>query len=136
MGLRAHLPQLILLPLAGWALLQLLGFRGAGNAALWLAGAVVVHDFLLLPAYSALDAVARRAAGGAINHVRVPAALSLLVLAVFWPSISGASDGAFRRASGISHQGYFTRWLLFSAALFAISGALYLVRRTGRDPAT
>ena len=68
-----------------------------------------------------------------INYVRVPAGLSLLMLLVFWSTIRGRGEGAYTHVSGRTWDGYALRWLLVSAALFAGSTALYLVRRRGRD---
>jgi uncharacterized membrane protein len=130
------LAHLILLPLSGWALLTVLDFRAASNVVLWLVGAVILHDLVLLPAYSTLDRLARTATRSAINYVRVPAGLSLLMLVMFWGTIRGKGEGAFRRVSGLEYEGYFARWLLVTAALFALSAAVYFVRtRTGRQPA-
>jgi hypothetical protein len=123
------LAHLILLPLIGWALLTVLDFRAASNVVLWLVAAVVLHDLLLLPAYSALDRIGQATVRGAINHVRVPLGLSLLMLLVFWGTIRGKGEGAYRNVSGLEYEGYVARWLLVSAALFAVSGALYLLRR-------
>ena len=53
------LAHLALLPLAAWALLTVLDFRAASNVVLWLVGAVILHDLVLLPAYSALDRARR-----------------------------------------------------------------------------
>ena len=90
---------------------------------------MILHDLVLLPAYSALDRVGRASpCAGAINYVRVPAGLSLLMLLVFWGTIRGKGEGAYPRVSGLEYEGYVARWLLVSAALFAISGALYLLR--------
>jgi hypothetical protein len=125
------LAHLILLPIVGWALLTVLDFRAASNVVLWLIGAVILHDLILLPAYSTLDRLAQRATRSTVNYVRVPAGLSLLMLLVFWGTIRGKGDGAFHYVSGLSYEGYFGRWLLVSAALFAISGAVFLVRRGG-----
>jgi uncharacterized membrane protein len=122
------LAHLILLPLSGWALLTVLDFRAAANVVAWLIGAVILHDLVLLPAYSTLDRLARTAARGAVNYVRVPAGLSLLMLLVFWGTIRGNGEGAYKRVSGLEYEGYFSRWLLVTAALFALSGALYLLR--------
>jgi hypothetical protein len=122
------LAHLILLPLSGWALLTVLDFRAAPNVVAWLIGAVILHDLVLLPAYSTLDRLARTAARGAVNYVRVPAGLSLLMLLVFWGTIRGNGEGAYKRVSGLEYEGYFSRWLLVTAALFALSGALYLLR--------
>jgi hypothetical protein len=122
------LAHLLLLPLVAWALLTVLDFRAASNVVLWLVGAVILHDLLLLPAYSALDRVARVPLRGAINYVRVPAGLSLLTLLVFWGTIRGKGEGAYARVSGLEYEGYVARWLLLTAALFVVSGALYLLR--------
>jgi hypothetical protein len=125
------LAHLILLPIVGWALLTALDFRAADNVVVWLVAAVIAHDLILLPAYSGLDRLARLAAGDAVNHIRVPAGLSLLLLLVFWSTIRGTGDGAFHYVSGLHYHGYAQRWLLVSAGLFAVSGALYLARRAG-----
>ena len=123
----------VLLPLCAWALLELLGGSGAGRIALWLAAAVVVHDLVVLPLYSGADRAAQVALGGAVNHVRIPAALSLLMLVVFWGTITGAGEPAYRATSGETFEGYVGRWLLATAALFAASGVLYLLRRGSRS---
>jgi hypothetical protein len=127
------LAHLALLPFCAWALLEVLGARAAANVAVWLVACVILHDLVVLPLYSAADRGARRATGAAINFVRVPAALSLLMLAVYFGVISGRGEGAFRAASGLEYEGYAARWLLVSAALFAASGLLYLVRRGSRS---
>jgi hypothetical protein len=125
------LAHLILLPIVAWALLTVLDFRAASNVVLWLVSAVILHDLLLLPAYSTLDRLAQRATRGAVNYVRVPAGLSLLMLLVFWGTIRGKGTGNFHFASGLSYHGYFGRWLLVTAALFALSGAVLLARQAG-----
>jgi hypothetical protein len=123
------LAHLALLPLAAWALLQVLDLDTAGRVLLWLAGAVVAHDLVLLPFYSLLDRVAARAAPGpAVNYVRVPAGLALLLGLVYLGEISGRSDAAFRRASGLAYEDSLARWLIASAILFLLAGALYLWR--------
>ena len=127
------LAHLAAFAVAGYALLQVLGARGARDVVVWLVAAVVLHELVLLPAYSALDRAARRAAGPAINFLRVPVALSALLALVYFPVISGRGEGAFRRVSGIGFDGYLERWLLVSVLLFAGSLALWLLR--GRRPA-
>jgi hypothetical protein len=125
------LAYLAFLPLCAWALLEMLGGRGAANIALWLVACVVVIDLVVLPLYSGLDLAGRQAFRGAINYIRVPVALSLLMLVVFWGTIGERGEGAYRVASGLEYEGYATRWLLVSAALFAGSGLIYLARRGG-----
>ena len=127
------LAYLALLPLCAWALLELLGGRNAERIALWLVAAVVVHDLIALPLYAGADRAAQAVLRGAVNYVRIPAALSLLMLVVFWGTIAGAGERAYRATSGESFEGHAARWLLVTAALFAGSGLLYLLRRGSRS---
>lgn len=115
--------------LALYALLQLFGIRDARYAVAWLIGAVVLHDAILWPLYSGADALARSALGRAVNAVRVPAGLSLVLLLAFFPIIASKGEGAYARVAGRDWSGYATRWVLVTAALFALSGAVYLARR-------
>lgn len=130
MRLLAHLA---LLPVCAWALVQVFGVsssKAAMGVAIWLLAAAIVHDFLVFPLYSSLDRVARGALRGArVNYVRIPAGLSLLLLCVFWGTIGGKGEGAYHAVSGRAFDGYGTRWLLLTAALFAASGVIYLARR-------
>jgi hypothetical protein len=120
------LAHLAVLPLVAWALLQVVDRPDAPRILLWLALSAVVHDFVLLPFYSVLDRAAQRAAPRpAVNYVRVPALLSGLLLLVFYPAISGTGEPSLERTSGLTYDGYLARWLLITAALFALSGALY-----------
>ena len=122
------LAHLAVLPLAAWALLQVADRPDGARILVWLALSAVVHDLVLLPFYGLLDRVGRRAAGPAVNYVRAPALLSGLLLLVFFPVISGKGEPSFTRASGLTYDGYLARWLLITAALFALSGAIYLLR--------
>lgn len=128
-----RLAYLALLPLCAWALLEVLGGGGASRIALWLVAAAVVHDLIVLPLYSGADRGARALLGRSVNYVRIPAALSLLMLIVFWGTISGAGERAYRATSGETFDGHAARWLLATAALFAGSGLVYLLRRGSRS---
>jgi hypothetical protein len=130
--MRLLLGYLTLLPLCAWALLEMLDNAAAQRIAIWLVACVLLHDLVLFPLYSGADRGLRRLAGGAVNYLRVPAGLSVLLLVVFWGTISGAGERAYRATSGQTFDGYATRWLLISAALFAGSAAVYLVRRGSR----
>jgi hypothetical protein len=127
------LAHLVLLPLCLWALVEVFSVsssKAAMGIATWLVAAVILHDLVVLPLYSGVDRAARLGLRGpAINYVRVPAALSLLLLVVFWGTIGGRGEGAYHAVSGRSFEGYATRWLLVTAALFTASGLVYLVRR-------
>jgi hypothetical protein len=122
------LAHLVALPLAAFALLEIAERPSAARILLWLAASVLLHDLVLLPFYGLLDRAGRRAAGPAINYVRVPALVAGLLGLVYFPAISGKSAPVFSGVSGLEHEGYLTRWLLITAALFAASAALYLVR--------
>jgi len=130
-----------------WALAQALEVLGdPGRFLIWLGGAVVLHDLVLLPAYSALGLLAAGALTGgeqrgrlriaALNHLRVPALLSGLALLVWFPLVLGVADSTFERANGLSNEIYLERWLLLTAVLFAGSALLLALRarRLARAP--
>jgi hypothetical protein len=108
---------------------------------LWLGGSIVAHDLVLFPLYALLGALVASAflPGGrrsrlriaALNHLRVPALLSGLLLLVWYPLVAGPADRTFMRVTGLSKDVYLERWLLFSAALFAASAVLFVLRLPG-----
>jgi hypothetical protein len=123
------LAHLAALALAAWALLQALQLGGAERIVLWLAGAVLLHDLVLWPAYTTLDRLARRGRpAGWANYVRIPVGLSALLLLVFFPVMCGKGEATYTRVSGQSWEGYAARWLVVSAVLFVVAGGLYLLR--------
>ncbi len=123
------LAHLAAFALAAWALLQALQLGGAERIVLWLVGAIVLHDFVLWPAYTTLDRLARRGRPvGWANYVRVPVGVSAVLLLAFFPVMCGKGEAAYTRVSGEEWEGYAARWLLVSAVLFLVSGALYLAR--------
>ncbi len=116
--------------LAAYAIVQIFTLGAAGNAMVWLIGAVLLHDAILWPVYSGVDGAGSRLLGpGAINYVRIPLGLSLLLLLVFSPEILGKGANAYRNASGQTYDGYLARWLVVSAALFVISAIVFIARR-------
>ncbi|SMF84675.1 hypothetical protein SAMN02745830_06858 [Streptomyces sp. Amel2xC10] len=139
--------QLLLLAcsftLAAYAGVRLLADDWLG-VALWIVGAAVLHDLVLLPLYAAadralvrgLDTTGRRAW---TMYVRVPAALSGLLLLVWFPLIGGMVDRRYRSATGLSPDGFLARWLLITAVLFGGSALLLALRlrsaRKRRPPA-
>jgi uncharacterized membrane protein len=108
---------------------------------LWLGGSIVAHDLILFPLYALAGvllaaALLRRAPRSrlrvaALNHVRVPALLSGLLLLVWYPLVAGPADRGFTRLTGLSKDVYFGRWLLLSAALFAGSAVVFALRLPG-----
>jgi hypothetical protein len=98
------------------------------NLALWLIAGALLHDLVLLPAYSAVDAGLRRVPGRAANFVRVPAMLSGITLLVYAPRILDRQPQNTVRSLGHPPADYLGRWLALTAALFALSGLAYAVR--------
>lgn len=128
--------QLLLLAcsfaLAGYAGVRL--FAGDWfKVGLWFVGAAVLHDLVLVPLYAAADRTVAGALGAVhrrawIPYVRVPAALSGLLLLVWFPLISGRAAGRYRLLTGLSPDGFLARWLLITAFLFGGSALLLVLR--------
>ncbi len=124
--------------LVAYALLRVSGIPGGGRVLIWLVAAALLHDLVALPLYSGLFRLTHGAAARAIpdraamvaalNHVRVPAALSLLLLVVYAPLILRIDPDRYEGTTGLGVDGYLGRWLLISAALFLISGIAYAIR--------
>lgn len=130
--------------LAGYAGVRLLADDWFA-VAVWFVGAAVVHDLVLLPLYAVADRSVVRGLGaaghrGRAMYVRVPAALSGLLLLVWFPLISGRAERRYRLGTGLPPDGFLARWLLITAVLFGASAlllALRLRRATKqRPPAT
>ncbi|MCL7458304.1 hypothetical protein M8I35_14065 [Micromonospora sp. MSM11] len=118
----------------GWIALRLAGEPTAGRMLLWFIGAVIAHDLFLFPLYALVDRALRAAVGSperrsALNHVRVPALASGLLLLVYLPSILGLGGNTYTAATGLPPQPLLARWLVASAAIFAVSAVLYALRR-------
>ena len=95
------------------------------NLALWLIAGALLHDFVLLPAYSAVDAGLRRVPGRAVNFVRVPAILSGIALLVYAPRILDRQPQNVINALGEPPPDYLARWALLTAGLFIASALVY-----------
>ena len=105
----------------------------------WFAGAVVVHDLVLFPVYACADRLLTRgradraaplpdAAVPVLNHLRVPALGAGLTLLVFLPGIARQGATTYRAATGQTQDPFLGRWLLLTAAMFAVSAAVYAAR--------
>jgi hypothetical protein len=124
--------------LCGYALLRITEIPGGGRVLIWIVAAALLHDLVALPLYSGLSRLAQGAADNAIanraaklmalNHVRVPAGLSLLLLVVYFPLILRVDPDHYMDTTGLSVDVYLGRWLLISAALLLISGFVYAIR--------
>jgi len=121
--------------LAGYAAARLVPSRPLG-VAVWFLGAVIGHDLLLMPLYSLADrsavAVLRHRAAGLpavawVNYVRVPAALSGLLLLVWFPLIFRLT-AVYHASTTLSPDPYVWHWLAVTGALFLLSAVALAVR--------
>jgi hypothetical protein len=105
----------------------------------WFAAAIIAHDLVLFPVYALLDRILLTTArepgpsGGAakvpvLNYVRVPALGAGLTLLVFLPGIIKQGAPTYVAATGQTQDPFLGRWLMFTAAMFAVSAACYGVR--------
>lgn len=131
-------PLQILLLACSFALAGYAGVRLLDGAwfeiALWFAGAAVVHDLVLVPLYGAADQTLLRTFEAAdrrtwIPYIRVPATLSLLLLLVWFPLITGRVTHRYTGATGHPPADFATRWLLTTAVLFAASATVFAIGR-------
>lgn len=146
-------PLGVLLTLASFALTGYAGIRMLQDHVLgvvvWFVAAAVLHDLVLLPLYSLADRVAQRPAGSTpgrpgatggvppwINHVRIPALLSGLLLLLFFPLILELV-GHYHAYSALPAGVFWENWLLLTAGFFAASALLFALRtpRHRRRPA-
>jgi hypothetical protein len=141
-------PLHLLLVLCSFALAAYAGIRMLDGhplgVLLWFVGAAVLHDLVLVPLYSLADRALRavpvrpsraRTRDAAawreqINYVRMPAFVSLVLLLVWYPLIFDRV-GHYASYTGLEAGVFMGRWLLVTAALFAVS-ALCLAARTCR----
>jgi hypothetical protein len=122
------------LALAAYAFSRIFAGAQAANIVLWFVGAVVLHDLIAFPLYTALNrlALGRRMVAGAVNYIRVPVLLSALSFLVFFPLILGLRSESYERQTSLSTDVYLGRWLLICGGLFAASALLYAVRARRR----
>jgi hypothetical protein len=130
------LAVLTTMAVAGYALARVFDLvADPGRVVLWLGGAIVAHDLILLPAYVLVGALAASAVQpksrlriAALNHLRAPALLSGLLGLVWYPLIAAEAPGTYARASGLSVDVYRDRWLIATAVLFGASALLLAMR--------
>jgi hypothetical protein len=117
------------LALAGYAALGTLTNPAWPAMLLWFAVAIVAHDLVVFPLYALGDRLLGAAQPGpAVNYLRVPLLGVGLTLLVFFPGIVEQGSATFRAATGLDQAPYLSRWLLLSAAMFAASALVFVVR--------
>jgi hypothetical protein len=108
------------------------------SIAVWFAAAIIAHDLVLFPIYAIADSLllatqrerapVRRVP--VLNYVRVPALGAALTLLVFLPGIIKQGAPTYWTATGQTQDPFLGRWLLLTAAMFAVSAVLYAIRLT------
>src|SRR6185437_13636788 len=125
--------------LAGYAAARLVSSRPLAVAA-WFIGAVVGHDLLLMPLYALADRSVMAAirhrdprlpVAPWINYVRVPAALSGLLLLVWFPLVLRLPS-PYHASTTLSADPYVWHWLAVTGALFLLSAVAFALRLRGR----
>ena len=125
--------------LAGYAAARLIPSRPLSVMA-WFGGAVIGHDLLLMPLYSLADrsviaAIRHRdpqlPVTPWINYVRVPAALSGLLLLVWFPLILRLQS-PYHASTMLSADPYVWHWLAVTGALFLLSAVAFALRLRGK----
>ena len=103
----------------------------------WFAAAIIAHDLVLFPIYAMLDRILfagsrlqRRPVTSVpvLNYVRIPAMGAALTLLVFLPGIIQQGAPVYAAATGQTQEPFLGRWLLLTAAMFAVSAITYGVR--------
>ncbi|MCA1693361.1 MAG: hypothetical protein LC749_00770 [Actinobacteria bacterium] len=129
--------------LAGYAALQTSADPSWPTIGLWFLGAVIAHDLVLFPLYAladrSLSAGLRSLRPGsrpgrtpprvpAVNYLRVPILGTGLLFLLFFPGIIQQGRQTYLEATGLTQEPYLNRWLLLTAAMFAISAITYAAR--------
>jgi uncharacterized membrane protein YuzA (DUF378 family) len=117
--------------LTGYTVTRLLGDTSSLlRIVVWFVGAAVVWDLVLGPALVLADRGLRRAVHRvrgvpALNYLRFPAGVSLLLLVVFAPQVLQRSEQRYSAKAGLMQDPYLERWAAVTAALFAASALAY-----------
>ena len=125
------------LAFAGYLVWTVLPAPNSVRILVWIAAAAAVHDVVVWPLYTVLDRILRptdrsprgvHASVPLINHIRVPAVLSAVMLLISFPLVLRHSEPAYHTASGLTEQPYLGRWLLLTGCAFGGSAVIYLAR--------
>ena len=103
------------------------------SIAVWFAAAIIAHDLVLYPIYAVADrllvATSRPVANvPALNYIRVPVLGSALTLVMFLPGIIEQGAPTYLAATGQTQEPFLSRWLLLTAAMFAVSAVAFAIR--------
>lgn len=122
---------------AGYLVDKVVRAGGAGDIGIWFAGALLGHDLFLFPLYAIADRFAGRTARHHperlppvpwVNHLRIPAVISGVLLLVSFPLVFNLDPADYHNATGLLPTPYLGRWLVITAGLFGASALLYALR--------
>ena len=126
------------LALVLYAILRIFEIPSTGGILLWMGLAIIAHDFIALPLYSLFLRVAeegvdagvrpRRRALLTLNHIRIPAAMSLLLLLISFPLVFQLDEPRYELTTGLDLDRFLGNWLLITAVLFGVSGILLALK--------
>jgi hypothetical protein len=123
--------------LAGYVITRIHDQGGWLRFGIWFVLALIIHDLVLWPLYALADRSAVRLAHRHperlprvpwINHVRVPAIISAILLGISFPLVLRLSESTFEQATGVTESPYLGRWLLVTGILFGGSAVIYAIR--------
>lgn len=126
--------------IAGYGFFMIFKAPAPESTLLFFGLAIVAHDMIAFPLYSALNFVAGRtskaaepdpvAATGvpAINYLRIPFLLSAISFVMFFPLILGLSADRYEASTGLGIDVFLGRWLGICAVAFTVSAILYAVK--------
>jgi hypothetical protein len=132
------LAMLLTYAITGYAVWAIFQNPEPWTVLLWLGLAIAAHDFVFLPLYTAAYWLVRRVGDAAdqdrrrrviaLQHVAVPVMVSVLLLLAALPLIFSLSSDLYRPTTGMTEEPYLERWLVFTGALFVLSGIAYAIR--------
>lgn len=105
------------------------------SIAVWFAAAIIAHDLVLFPIYALADRILLTARldrlplkAPVLNYIRIPTLAAALTFIVFLPGIIEQGAPTYLAATGQTQDPFLGRWLLLTAAMFAVSAGAYAVR--------
>lgn len=131
------LAQLVAFAIAIYAFAQIIDVASTDNLnlAIWFVAGALLHDILFVPIYLVLDLLMRLGVQDhalrnlrVVNHVRVPVAVSGVLLLATSSLILGKNRGTFARTAGVQQPDFLARWALLTAGAFLLSALVYVVR--------
>jgi hypothetical protein len=131
------LASLACFAMAGYAVTRIHLQGDIVRIAAWFVLCIVGHDLIAWPLYALADRTAIRAsrrhperlpAVPWVNHVRVPAVVSGVLLFISFPLVLRLSKAAYLGTTGYTESAYLGNWLLVTGLAFGLSAVLYAIR--------